>query len=246
MDRDVAFEVVVGSQNYNLQDEHSDKDYKRFLLPTFQDLYDQKYYKSSMTSSEMDIEIHDIRKLDLLFWKANVNFLEVLFSEEIVFPNDKEYYLAISKNISELFSLKNEISIMNLPYLYHACFGMYETKKKQLQRDVEQGLKSSASKHMLTSYRILDFLTRFADNDFSNFKQAIYYHDNERKELLQFKNEPFVMEQWENRIKLKYKETAQLRATYLSHSPNEQTRKKVKCLLYSIVYNYTRYQLNRR
>ena len=43
-ERKVVFKALVGSHNYNLNDETSDKDYKYFVLPTFDDLYTGKMF----------------------------------------------------------------------------------------------------------------------------------------------------------------------------------------------------------
>lgn len=70
--------ALVGSHNYNLNTEHSDLDYKYFVFPTFDDLYYKKEIAKSKTSDYLDYEVHDIRKLSQLWWKANINFIEVL------------------------------------------------------------------------------------------------------------------------------------------------------------------------
>ncbi|WP_206706321.1 zinc ribbon domain-containing protein [Anoxybacillus flavithermus] len=84
MNRKVSFKALVGSYNYNLQTESSDKDYKVFFLPSFEGLYSGEKYSKSITSDTEDIEYHDVRKLSDMLRKSNVNFLEVLFSVEEV------------------------------------------------------------------------------------------------------------------------------------------------------------------
>ncbi len=37
--KDLAFRALIGSQNYNLDDQHSDFDYKCFVVPTYEDIY---------------------------------------------------------------------------------------------------------------------------------------------------------------------------------------------------------------
>ena len=127
MNRKVSFKALVGSHNYNLQIESSDKDYKAFFLPSFEDLYSGEKYPKSITSDTEDIEYHDIRKLPNMLWKSNVNFLEVLFSME-VYKYDELY--------DKLRSKREEIVRMNLPYLYDACMGMFKQKYKEFKRDI--------------------------------------------------------------------------------------------------------------
>ena len=104
--RKEAFKALVGSHNYNLNTQTSDKDYKVFVLPTFDDLFSGRQF-SKATTGEIDIEYHDIRKLSNLLWKSNINFLEVLFSEEL------EINTSLTKDskdkIEEIINLKDQI-----------------------------------------------------------------------------------------------------------------------------------------
>lgn len=81
--RKVALASLVGSHNYNLNTETSDKDYKFFVFPTFEDLYKNTKYVKSIVSDSVDYTVHDIRELPKLLWKGNINFLEVLVSQEM-------------------------------------------------------------------------------------------------------------------------------------------------------------------
>lgn len=82
--RKEIFRALVGSHNYNMNTPESDKDYKIFVAPTFNDLYFNKSYSNFIIGETEDYDIHDVRKLSNLLWKSNVNFMEVLFSEDIV------------------------------------------------------------------------------------------------------------------------------------------------------------------
>lgn len=169
-DRKVVFKALVGSHNYNLNDETSDKDWKYFVLPTFDDLYEGKMFSTSKVGTEEDYDVHDIRKLGDLFWKANVNFLEVLYSKEFEFGKiiDERQSLKLGDIwlIQEIFELRESIVTMNLPYLYSACKGMYHEKMKRLTKGTEgtQHLVDKYgydTKQALHAYRILDFIVRF-------------------------------------------------------------------------------------
>ena len=84
-DREVVFKALVGSHNYNLNTETSDKDYKYFVLPTFEDIYYNKTISKNVVSEDVDYTVHDIRKLPMLWWKTNINFVEPLFSREVMY-----------------------------------------------------------------------------------------------------------------------------------------------------------------
>ncbi|WP_080845635.1 DNA polymerase beta superfamily protein [Cytobacillus gottheilii] len=188
--RENAFKVLVGSHNYNLNTANSDKDYKMFFYPSFEDLYSGEKYSKATTGETEDVELHDIRKLPDMLWKSNVNFLEVLFSKEV------EEYRAYFNLYKELHSKREEIASMNLPYLYDACMGMFHKKKKEFERDIEKSVDwSKVSKHTMSVTRIVDFLHRYEANNWS-FENAIYYSENEhmRNTLLDIRNGKYETE----------------------------------------------------
>lgn len=190
----IAFKVIVGSHNYHLQTKSSDEDYKVFYYPTFDDLYYGNKNSKSMMTKEQDIEFHDIRKLTLMLWKSNVNFLEVLFSQKIVLK-DELYEVLKTK--------REEIARMNLPYLYNACIGMYEKKRKEFIRDKQS---KKVYKHAMTMWRILDFLQRYEKNHFLNFQKSIWYEsdDTNRQILLDIRNKRYQEVELENIITEKF------------------------------------------
>lgn len=199
IERKIIFKCLVGSYNYNLNNENSDKDYKIFVLPTFDDLYFKEMYSKSIIGKYEDYAIHDIRKLTNLFHNANVNFLEILFSEELIIPNDLSDN---TKNlINEIFSMRNDLARMNLSYLYNSCTKMHVNKRNSVLKSTEGtqylvdkfGYDTKQAQH---SIRILDFLIRFADNNFSNFKQAIWYNDDEKELLSNIKEGKYSLEEY--------------------------------------------------
>ena len=68
--RQIVFKSLVGSHNYNLATPTSDKDYKVFVFPTFDDLYFGQTYKHSTVGEHVDYQAHDIRKLPELLAPA--------------------------------------------------------------------------------------------------------------------------------------------------------------------------------
>jgi len=178
MERKQSFKVLTGSHNYNLNTADSDLDYKVFYYPTFEDLYSGDKSSKASTSVEEDISFHDIRKLPDMLWKSNVNFIEVLFSQQVN-TSDGLY--------KELIDKREGIARMNLPYLYDACMGMFYQKYKDYQRDnkrLEQDQTNSelikkVNKHAMSAFRILDFLYRYQHSDFNSFQNAIYYHEQD-------------------------------------------------------------------
>lgn len=186
MRKDV-FKALVGSHNYNLNTLTSDKDYKVFYYPSFDDLYYGDKSSKVKTSTIEDVEYHDIRKLPDMLWKSNVNFIEVLFSVEV------EQYDGLYK---DLHNKREAIAGMNLPYLYDACMGMFYKKVKEYERDLAKGENwEKINKHVMTATRIVDFLDRYASNGW-NFGKAINYKNEEamRGTLLSIKNGEYKRE----------------------------------------------------
>ena len=178
----LVFYSLVGSHNYNLNTKNSDKDYKYFVMPTFDDLYYNKYIHKEFVSKDIDYTVHDIRKLPVLFYKSNINFLEVLFSI------DSNCELKFNDFYKWLIINREKLATMNLQYLYKACIGMYFTKRKQMINDSDgrhlsiekYGYDTKSACH---SYRVLDFLIRMYQNDFC-FGDSIYYDDCEKQRNL--------------------------------------------------------------
>jgi predicted nucleotidyltransferase len=230
MDRKVSFKALVGSHNYNLQIESSDKDYKTFFLSSFEDLYSGEKYSKSITSDTEDIEYHDIRKLPDMLWKSNVNFLEILFSTE-VHKYDELY--------DKLRSKREEIARMNLPYLYDACMVMFNKKYKEFKRDMNyitrddlnnpEQWKNKVNKHAMSALRILDFLERYKNFNY-NFQLAIRYtYEAQRDNLLSVRKGKYSFNELDEMMQLTEQYTIEkLKDWYKGHKPNEEMKQWVE------------------
>ncbi|MGD6876880.1 DNA polymerase beta superfamily protein [Bacillus infantis] len=175
--RKSSFKALVGSHNYGLNTADSDRDYKEFFYPSFEDLYSGEKYSKAVTGDTEDIEYHDIRKLPDMLWKSNVNFVEVLFSTDVL-TNDELF--------KELSEKREHIASMNLPYLYDACMGMYHKKRKEYERDLTKGEWKKVYKHVMSAVRIVDFLQRYESSNW-NFSKAITYQNSEHMRETLFK-----------------------------------------------------------
>lgn len=251
MDRKFVFKALVGSHNYNLNVGEientktgekfpaSDKDYKVFVLPTFEDLYKGNMYTKQTIGDKEDLDMHDIRKLPNLLYKANINFVEVLFSNEIIINDElgREQKFMLSK----IFENKDELARMNLPYLYNACGGMFLNKMKLLKKgtDGTQHLVDTFgydTKQALHAYRVLDFVVRFANTDFEDFKKAMTYNEQEREFMLDIKHGFFTLESFENFIKFYHEaKFKQLKEKYHSFKPNQELKDKLDNIIMELV-----------
>jgi len=127
--RDVVLKALVGSHNYNLNTPESDKDFKLFVAPTFEDLYTGKMFSTAKQSDELDYDVHDIRQLSNLLWKANINFIEVLFSTN---------YEYVDPDLEFLIIERERFAMMNLPAFYNATMGMHKQKMGELFKGTEK------------------------------------------------------------------------------------------------------------
>lgn len=239
--RKEVFMALVGSHNYNLNTLESDKDYKIFVMPSFEDLYFGNSFCKSYIGEIADYDVHDIRKCSSLWYKANVNFLEVLFSEDLKVNTN------LSSNtqllVRELYDMKHDIAKMNLRYLYDACIGMHYNKMKCLEKGTAgtQYLVDQFNfdtKQGLHAIRILDFLKRFADNNFTDFKAAIWYGDNNpgKELLLNVKTGHFSLTEYKSMaVKTLHELESNYKQLYKAQSLDETTNNRIAEIIKMIV-----------
>lgn len=234
LDRDVALKALVGSHNYNLANEESDKDYKVFVIPTFEELYKGKQYSHSIITPTEDNDIHDVRKLTDLLFKANINFLEVLASTEIIIPEGNE-------EIEEIISMRKEIFKMNLPHLYDACKGMHYNKMKLLLKGTEgtQHLVDKYgydTKQALHAYRVLKFIEDFEANGFEDFEGAMRYEGEDLKFMKTIRHGGLTLEAYLNFINHYYEATfTHLADKYRAHKPDLKMKEKIETLIMQLI-----------
>lgn len=184
------FRARIGSWNYNLQDETSDEDWKVFVLPTFEDLYCGTMYSSkSNTSVDLDYSAKDIRLFSGQVYKANLTFLELLYSDMIII--NPKLNTETRDLVLKIFDMRDRLVRVNLPKMYEACVGMYNQRMKRLSKGTvnTQHLVEKygyCTKSVMNAYRYVDFLYRFMKKN--DFEKAMRYTNTEsREKLLAFK-----------------------------------------------------------
>lgn len=234
LDRDIVLKALVGSHNYNLANEESDKDYKVFVLPTFKELYKGERYSKSIIGETEDNDIHDIRKLTDLLFKANINFLEVLASNEIIIPEGNE-------EIEQILSMKKEIFTMNLPHLYDACKGMHYNKMKLLEKGTEgtQHLVDKFgydTKQALHAFRVMDFIYKYWLNGFNDFDSALRYEGKELSAMLTIRHGGLSLEQYKETANKHFEQVfTPLHEYYHSHKPNMELKAHLESLIMQLI-----------
>lgn len=236
VERSIVYCSLVGSHNYNLNELNSDKDYKVFVVPSFDDLYYNQQYSKASIGEDIDYEVHDIRKLASLLWKGNIHFIETLFSEE--------YYLGPelwAKRMGDILNQKDRLARMNLSYLWDACQGKFFNKFKALEKATagtkdlfkKYGYDTKQAQHC---YRCLDFLERYQKRDFNDFKGAIYYDEGaERDFIINIKQGVFSLDEFKKMVQAKQNEISRLERLYKIQSADnvlhEVLDKQVKKLI---------------
>lgn len=235
--RTELFRARVGSKEYNLNTDDSDDDFKVFILPTFDDLYFGKSFSKMSLTDSCDFDVHDIRKLYKLLYNSNMGFLGALYSDNIII--NEELSNNIKSILNKLFEMKDEISKMNLSCLFDSSMGIHYSHYNELHYkriDLIDKYEYN-TKAAMSSIKTLDFIIRFADNDFTNFKSCYKYSDDDpmRKLLLDIRNGKYTLYEYEL-IYLKMKEKAEgLKQKYKSFILNEETNQKLKSLFKDIV-----------
>lgn len=232
--REIILKALVGSHNYGLNTPESDKDYKVFVLPTFEELYYGQRYQQTVIGEAEDLDIHDVRKLSDLLFKANINYLEALASTEFCIPNG-------NLEMKQIYNMRDEIFKMNLPYFYNACQGMHYQKMKQLLKGTEgtqhlvdkYGYDTKQAQH---AFRSLKVPVDFAKANFENFQEAIQYEGEELEFMQSIRNGAFTAEEFTEMVET-YKEENfnPLSELYGKQPVNFELKEKVDTLIMQMI-----------
>ena len=235
--RKILFGGLCGSYNYNLNEEGSDKDYHLYLLPTIDDIYKGNTYSKSEVTEILDYASWDLRRLPEMMWKANPNVIEVLYSSQR-FINDVKFIPLVEK----LFSMRDDIASMNLPYMWKASYGIIHSEIKDLDRrdpDLIQefGYNTKVAMHALRTMRTV---AKYAVGD---FKGACRCDERSRAELLRVKHGGVYKDLEEARDDLQRRlelMKSQYEAYFMEKEPVRETYEKVEDICRSITMEHLR------
>ena len=153
--------MLYGSQNYDLDTEDSDIDVKAILLPSLDDMIQNKSPISTSIEYENGlIELKDIREFYKTIKKGNPAYLEVLVSDYRY--GEGELY----KTFEETFCNKSLIDSYVQAIadrFYNACYGMMLQKQKALthpypsiKNKIDQyGFDSKQLHHIIRLYHMV-------------------------------------------------------------------------------------------
>lgn len=232
--RTIMIKSLVGSHNYGLNNETSDKDYKVFVAPTFEDLYTQQKHSSQIITETEDFAVHDIRKLPELLFKGNINYLEVLASNKMYLGNHE---------MAEFASVKELIFKMNLPQLYRACNGMFKNKMKLLGEGTEgtQHLVDKYgydTKQAVHAYRSVKVPVDFEATGFEDFHSSLRYSGEDLEFMMSIRNGFFEREVFENFMKHYYESTfLKLESRFINQPVNIALKEELEEIIHIAVRN---------
>lgn len=180
--RKIMVSAVVGSHNYNLNTPSSDVDWKYFVAPTFDDLYQGAVFSDASQSETKDYSAHDIRQLSNLIWKANPAFVEVLYSRNITHD----------PILGGVFKSRDVFATMNMPAFLNSAYGMHQQKMRELHKgtaktDVLIERFGYDTKQALHALRLLYVLSKFVET--RDMGKALWFEDSDpvRDTLLDLK-----------------------------------------------------------
>lgn len=190
----LGYEVVCvclqGSQNYGL-DEYSDEymsdiDTKAIVLPPLDDFIaaSPPVSKVVIMDNNEHAEVKDIRVMFEMFKKANISYIELLFTDfKIINPEWAEF-------IEPLFANRELISKYNRIQFLRCIAGMAYEKRKALchpypgiiEKIEKYGYDGKQLHHIA---RLYEFLTRF--NNGESIENC--FKSNNREELMMYKKQ---------------------------------------------------------
>lgn len=195
--RTVLFVAQTGSVNYNLETPDSDKDFQVFLLPTFDDLYERKLMASEYRSPELDVKFNDVRHLEHQLHKSNPNFLDMLFSQDLVY---------VHPDLQFLVDDRERLAASNLSRLFYSCKGLFHDAEKRFlsSKDPLDGDFKQVSHALRMTGLLLGFRKNLRHKKSDAYADALFLPTDSlyQKMLLDYKKRlVFKHESWGHEVK---------------------------------------------
>ena len=251
LQKDISFVALVGSHNYCLSDENSDYDFKIFVYPTFEDMY----YSTRKTGIDVkikgnDLKTTDIRQMKNVLLKSNINFIEVLFSDDIYIPgyNNADLEEANEVLLKFLFHNREKIAAMNIPHLIKAVTGSTQHRINSLVHGGDYKSASQAYKemNMLSRYLVLKsthdenaFLKAIKFDDIAGKRKKECYFDIRNKNLTKKEIEE-ILTKTQNKMNDIIKEgswTETPKDCIINFALDQALKKAVESRIYTQLYN---------
>lgn len=172
----VVFVAQVGSLNYNLETEDSDEDYEVFLLPTFDTFYKRNQVSNDVKVDGVDVKFKEISLLANQLVKSNPNFLQLLFSKNLVY---------CAPELEWMLRFRELMAASNTQRLYDSLFGMYKESLSRLKKSYDADTFNS--KALMQMHRVTLLTDAYAASQFLSYRNALYLHPSSRRHCLLLK-----------------------------------------------------------
>ena len=167
----------IGSWNYDCADEYSDTDTKAIILPTIEDVIQNKCDSfTHIFPNEEHFDATDIRNFLKSLQKGNPQFIEVLFSKWL-YANNKYY----GEEIHDLMGLREDIARCNPSNTMRAMLGMADRNFNLCQ---QRASEDHANKWLYQLMRIEEQMKKYMLGE----KFADCLITDKREDLLYVKN----------------------------------------------------------
>lgn len=155
----ILAKILYGSQNYALDTEQSDKDYKLIALPDFEDLYYNRKLELPEEYDENHYSVMDIRQWLQLLKKGSFNAVEYLFSTELLYNGftSTDKFIKFIETLRKVFTQEQYIAEV-WPLFYNACVGLCSQTTKRC---------GFTAKTVSRMYWITQFLRSVVVNNFN-------------------------------------------------------------------------------
>lgn len=201
-DKDMRF--LFGSQNFGLDTIDSDKDYVQVLYPRLGDLCKPiPHTKESKNDDGSITKNIDIRAIPSLFYKSNLDTVQLLYSKEVIKGGFLEEYFS---------KYENELSTMNLPRFYQSVMGSAINRyKRKTSKDLS---------HIIFGFKTL---IQFEEQNFTDLRKC--FEHSERDLYRSIRNESYdtwlISAQECEKLALKKKEA------YMKLLPNDKFKEQM-------------------
>lgn len=195
---------LVGSQNFGLDTVNSDKDYAQIVIPNVNALCHPIPTTKEIKNADGSITKNiDIRAIPGLFYKSNLDTIQLLYSKEVIDGGCLEEYFR---------KYEHELSTINIPRLYQSVMGTALNRyKTKTSKDLA---------HIIFGFKLL---IQFEEQNFTQLRKCFEHHDHDLYEAI--RNESY--ESWLVSAKEWEKLALQKKEIYMNLRPNDKFKEQM-------------------
>lgn len=170
--------TLYGSQNYNIDTDTSDYDFKAIYVPSVEDALLKNPVSIELVNSKREhCEVKDIRLMCDMYKKQNINFLETLFTG---YYRDNPIY---RNSIDYLYTYRNRIARYNELKCLKSIAGQSLHTIKELENilektDISEEELHKARKKCANILFLRFFIDKYIDRDYS-FDECIWVYSDD-------------------------------------------------------------------